>query len=88
VISNVKAVVVLWGPNVDPRITTRIGDFYASVVDSNYVTWLSPQYDTFRTAVNGQPGTNQKIGAGTFLGTFYYQSGGYSRHNRRHGYTS
>lgn len=70
VISNVKAVVVLWGPNVDPRITTRIGDFYASVVDSNYVTWLSPQYDTFRTAVNGQPGTNQKIGAGTFLGTF------------------
>ena len=70
VISNVKVVVVLWGNNVDPRITTRIGKFYRSVTDSNYVTWLSPQYDTFRTAVNGLPGTNQKIGAGTFLGTF------------------
>jgi hypothetical protein len=73
VISNVKAVVVLWGNNVDPRITTRIGSFYRSVTDSNYVTWLSPQYDTFRQAVNGLPGTNQKIGAGTFLGTFTIQ---------------
>jgi hypothetical protein len=73
VISNVKAVVVLWGNNVDPRITTRIGSFYRSVTDSNYVTWLSPQYDTSRTAVNGLPGTNQKIGAGTFLGTFTIQ---------------
>jgi len=44
VISNVKVVAVLWGNNVDPRITTRIGSFYRSVTASGSVRGISREW--------------------------------------------
>jgi subtilisin-like proprotein convertase family protein len=69
VISNVKVVVVFWGSGVDSTVQSQIGNFYSAVTNSAYMDWLS-EYNTNITAVGGQPGTNQTIGRGTFVGSF------------------
>jgi len=68
VISNVRVVVVFWGPNVNSTVRSQIGGFYAAVTNSPYLDWLS-EYNTNITAVDGQPGTNQFIGRGSLAGT-------------------
>jgi hypothetical protein len=69
VISNVKIVMVLWGSGtyISEISGTQMSGFYAGVTNSPHMDWLS-EYDTTITANNGQPGTNQTIGRGTFLG--------------------
>ena len=45
VISNVKVVVVDWGPNTNSTVKSGIGGFYGAVTNSSYFDWLS-EYDT------------------------------------------
>ncbi len=69
VISNVNVVAVMWGPNVPSATVQGIGGFFQALVNSTYVDQLA-QYSTVGiTGVNGDPGTNQTIGRGTFGGT-------------------
>ena len=66
VIPNVKIIAVFWGPNVDPVTTRDIGAFYKDLVGGPAFDWLS-EYDTAGVAtVTGIPGSNQRIGRGTF----------------------
>ena len=69
VISNVKVIAVFWGSNVDTQVQSQIGSFYSAVTNSAHFDWLS-EYDTNITAVNGQAGTGQHIGRGTFGGAY------------------
>jgi hypothetical protein len=64
VVSNVQVVVVFWGSNVSPVVTTGIYNFYSTVVDSTYLDLL------YENSTVGLPGTttNQKVGHGTVLG--------------------
>src|ERR1041385_551334 len=57
--SNVRIVSVFWGPNVAQTITSQIGGFYSTLVDSTYLDWMS-EYNT----------PTQHIGRGTFAGNF------------------
>ncbi len=74
VISNVRVIQVLYGsgtytPEVqDPSPTdgTSIASFYTGVTNSTHFDWLS-EYDTTIAAANGQPGTQQHIGRGSFV---------------------
>jgi hypothetical protein len=72
VISNVQVVMVLWGPGpyapfVTGDVSPSIAGFFAGVTNSPYLDLLS-EYDTNRVAAGGQPGSNQHIGRGTFVG--------------------
>jgi hypothetical protein len=67
VFARVKVVSVIWGPDVNPTTVSSIPGFSSAIVNSTFVDQLS-QYDTFLTAVGGQPGTMQHIKRGTFLG--------------------
>src|SRR5579859_1291700 len=65
VIPNVKVVVVFWGSGVNSEVQQKVAGYYSSVTNSPYFDWLS-EYNTNITAQNGQPGTNQHIGRGTY----------------------
>jgi len=68
VFSNVKVVSVMWGSNVSSTISKAIPGFSKALVNSTFVDQMA-QYDTVGiTGVNGQPGTNQQIKRGTYLG--------------------
>lgn len=68
VIAHAKVYAVFWGDNVDAETKSKIGPFFANMLDSTYMDWLS-EYDTNGTAVDGRAGTKQHIGRGTFAGT-------------------
>ncbi len=59
IISNVKVVPVLWGPDVYAETQQRIGGFYKTLVVSSYFDSLN-EYDTTRSN-----GTMQTFGMGT-----------------------
>jgi hypothetical protein len=73
VISNVQVTQVLYGTGTytsevtDTSTTdgTSIASFYTGVTNSTYFDWLS-EYNTTINAANGQPGTQQTIGRGSF----------------------
>ena len=67
VFSNVKVASVMWGSNVSSTISKAIPGFSKALVNSTFVDPMS-QYDTNLTGINGQPGTNQHIARGTYLG--------------------
>lgn len=67
VIANAKVYAVFWGNGVDSEIKEKIGPFYANIMDSTYLDWLS-EYDTSLAAVDGRQGTNQHIGRGSYAG--------------------
>ena len=72
VISNVDVTEVLYGdgtftPEVSSTGTQTIAAFYAGITNSAYLDWLT-EYSTNVNADNGDPGTNQVIGRGTFAG--------------------
>jgi uncharacterized repeat protein (TIGR01451 family) len=73
VISNIHAVVVFWGPNVNAVITGTpgIGQFFTDITSSRYYDLLS-EYNTVGITGSGTPATssNQIIGHGTFDGKF------------------
>jgi len=68
VIAHAKVYAVFWGDGVDPETKANIGPFFANMLDSTYLDWLS-EYDTNGTAVDGRAGTHQHIGRGSFAGT-------------------
>lgn len=67
VFSNVKVVSVMWSASVSTKISNAVPGFSKALVNSTFVDQMS-QYDTFLTGVNGQPGTDQHIARGTYLG--------------------
>lgn len=69
VISHAKVYAVFWGPSVPADTKAGVGPFFANILDSAYMDWLS-EYDTNRTAVDGRAGTAQHIGRGTFAGAY------------------
>lgn len=69
VIQHAKVYAVFWGDNVPADTKAKVGPFFANILDSGYMDWLS-QYDTNRKAVDGRDGTNQHIGRGGFGGAF------------------
>jgi len=67
VISRAKVYAVFWGQNVDADVRSNIGPFYANILNSGYIDWLS-QYDTGLAAVDGRAGTGQTISRGSYAG--------------------
>jgi uncharacterized protein (TIGR03382 family) len=65
VMPNVKIQPVYW-LSVDPTKKARIEAFYAAMVQSPHMDWLS-EYDTNIPDLKGNPGTNQHIGRGSLL---------------------
>lgn len=73
VISNIHAIVVLWGPNVNTAIggTPGIAQFFGDITTSRYYDLLS-EYGTVGVTGAGTPAasSNQAIGHGVFDGQF------------------
>ena len=69
VLSNVKIVPVMWGPNVPSDVQSTMPAFYAAITNSGYFDWQS-EYDTNILDYAGQQGTNQHIGRGTATKAF------------------
>ncbi|HEY5026972.1 MAG TPA: hypothetical protein VIK39_01065 [Candidatus Angelobacter sp.] len=73
VISNIHAIVVLWGPNVNTAIggTPGIAQFFGDITTSRYYDLLS-EYSTVGVTGAGTPAasSNQAIGHGVFDGQF------------------
>jgi uncharacterized repeat protein (TIGR01451 family) len=72
VISNIHVVVVFWGTNVDPVVTTpgTIDQFFSDITNSNYYDLLT-EYSTVGVNGSGTPvaSSNQAIGRGQFDAT-------------------
>ncbi len=71
VVSNPSVVAVSWGPNVDVNVANGMPSFYASILQSPYLDWLS-EYSTVGLTglLNPDAGSNQRIGRGTFFGSY------------------
>ena len=74
VISNAKVYAVFWGDSVPSETKSKIGPFFANILDSTYMDWLS-EYDTNLNAVDGRPGTRQHIGRGSYVGAVTIKPG-------------
>jgi hypothetical protein len=78
VISNAKVYVVWWGTgaNIKTAITRSpggIADFYAGILNSNYIDSLAEYNTTIAAQVGskaGSAGTGQTIGRGNYAGTY------------------
>jgi len=74
VVANAKVVQVNWNANVDPTIRDGMGGFYTALTRSELFEWLDGDYATTVNANagshNGQSGTGQHIGYGSFAGSF------------------
>jgi len=70
VIPNVKAYNVNWGPNVTAIVKSNRAGFYTDITNSAYYDWLSEYNTAGKKGADGQPGSEQKIGRGTFGGSF------------------
>ncbi len=72
VLSNVKVYAVYWSSGVSPAISGGMGGFYRTLTNSEWVDWLT-EYSTQGAADagshQGQPGTGQVVGRGTFAGS-------------------
>jgi hypothetical protein len=70
VISHAQVYVILWGDKVAPTTVAAMPDFYASMLQSNYMDFLKTYNTTSITSQDGQhSGTNQQVGRGNFLQT-------------------
>ena len=70
VMSNVEVVVVYWGDNVSPVVTTGIPGFFSALVNSNYTDLLSEYSTNGVDPVGGGTPGNQSIGRGTLGGAY------------------
>ena len=71
VVSNMQVIEVVWGPGtylreLDVSVYPNITSFYQQVLNSPWVDWLN-EYNTDILANDGNAGTNQTIGRGSFL---------------------
>ena len=70
VISNVKVYAVNWGTGVSTTVSSQIGAFYTAITASSYFDWLGEYNTVGLNGQDGQPGSNQRIGRGTFGGGY------------------
>lgn len=70
VISNVKVYAVNWGSGVSTEISSQIGAFYTTITASPYFDWLGEYNTVGLEGQDGQSGSNQRIGRGSFGGSF------------------
>jgi hypothetical protein len=71
VVSNANVVLVFWSSGVDATVQSGMPGFYAAVVNSTYLDWVS-EYSTvgLNGSLDGLAGSNQRIGRGTFQNTY------------------
>ena len=69
VLPRIKVVSVIWGSDVNRTTVNNIGPFLSGLVNSTFVDQLK-QYSTNVMAVDGEAGTHQAIGRGTYKGQF------------------
>ncbi len=69
VVSNARVVQVNWGSSVASATQNALQGFYPTIVNSAYLDWLG-EYSTVGLTgfADGQPGSNQRIGRGTYGG--------------------
>lgn len=67
VISHAQVYVIFWGSKVTATTKNAMPDFYASVLNSDYMDWLKVYNTTSVVAQGGQAGTQQTIGRGTYI---------------------
>jgi hypothetical protein len=65
VVSNVKVVVVFWGPSVNANVTGGIVAFFGAATNSAYYDVVSEYSTNGITTTGGAPSTNQTLGRGT-----------------------
>jgi hypothetical protein len=68
VISNVRVVVVFWGPNVNTAVTGGITPFFGAVTNSVYYDVVSEYSTKGSPTADGAQSTNQILGRGTVDG--------------------
>jgi hypothetical protein len=68
VISNIRVVVVFWGPNVDTTVAGGIVAFFGAVTDSAYYNVVSEYSTRGSPSADGAQSTNQILGRGTVDG--------------------
>ena len=59
---------VNWGTNVPTAIQNTFPQFYADIVRSNYWTTMLQYSTAGLNGLDGQPGSNQQIGMGSYVG--------------------
>ena len=69
VLQNVKVYSVNWGSHINATATSQLPLFYADLVASTYFDWLSEYNTVGVNGHDGQPGSSQGIGRGTFAGS-------------------
>ncbi len=72
VISHPKVYAVFWGSGVDAETQSKIGPFFANMLDSTYMDWLT-EYNTGIKAVDGRQGTGQTLNRGSYAGSLTIQ---------------
>jgi hypothetical protein len=71
VVSNASVVAVSWGPNVDPSVANGMAGFYATILQSPYLDWVSEYATVGLVSVSdGDAGSHQRIGRGAFVGLY------------------
>ena len=69
VIANPQIYVILWGDKVSATTKAAMPDFYASLVNSDYMDIFKVYNTTGIAAQDGRTGTNQTFGRGSFVQT-------------------
>lgn len=69
VVANAQVILVNWGTNVPPEVQTDLPTFYGDMVQSDYWTILG-EYSTNMLGSDGQPGSDQNLGFGSFVASF------------------
>jgi hypothetical protein len=70
VISDVQVVVVYWGQNVDPVVTTGIPGYFTAITNSNFLDMLSEYSTNGVTPVGGGTAGNEFIGRGSLTAEY------------------
>ena len=69
IIPNVKVLSVNWGSSVNATVKNGAPGFYGAIITSNMFDWLAEYSTVGKNGSDGQPGSNQTLGHGTFAGT-------------------
>jgi hypothetical protein len=69
VVANAQVVLVNWGTNVPSAVQADLPTFYGDIVQSDYWTILG-EYSTNMLGSDGQPGSDQNLGFGSFVATY------------------
>ena len=68
VLSNAKVYAVNWNHNVSSAVSSKVAAMYRAVLDSEHIDWLAEYNTVGRNGLDGNPGSNQRIGRGSLAG--------------------